>query len=188
MIEKIKYCLGKFFACRQMRVGCIAVLIAVTIAVSTLLGCSIYTVNIFDGETTYKCKDCNYKYTEINSYAQGHTWDTWTASEDGYHSASCTVCGETERTVHVFVEYIPNTDATKDSDGTKTATCVVCAAKDTIIDEGSKLVDPDVDTPVDGCDHMCHNTGFSSIIWKIVKFFWKLFKMNPVCECGEAHY
>ncbi len=141
-----------------------------------------------DGETTFKCKDCSYKYTEINSYAQGHTWDTWTASKDGYHSASCMVCGESERTVHVFVEYIPNNDATKDSDGTKTATCVVCAAKDTIIDEGSKLVDPDTDDPADGCDHMCHKSGFSGFIWKIVRFFWKLFKMNPKCECGATHY
>ena len=152
---------------------------------------------LVDGETTYKCKDCNYKYTETNSYAQGHTWDTWTASDDGYHSASCMVCGETERTVHVFVEYIPNNDATKDSDGTKTATCVVCAAKDTVIDEGSKLpADPDEpdepdtpDTPTDkACDHLCHKGGFVGFIWKIVQFFWKLFKMNHVCECGAAHY
>ena len=151
---------------------------------------------LVDGETTYKCKDCSYKYTEINSYAQGHTWNMWTDNDDGYHSATCTVCGEGERTVHVFVEYIPNNDATKDSDGTKTATCVVCAAKDTVIDEGSKLVDPDTDEPADdpsdnpaeGCDHMCHKTGVTSFFWKIVRFFWKLFKMNPVCECGASHY
>lgn len=146
---------------------------------------------LVDGETTYKCKDCSYKYSEINSYAPGHTWDTWTASADGNHSATCMVCGESETTAHVFVEYIPNNDATKDADGTKTATCVVCAAKDTIIDEGSKLVDPDApdnDNPADGCDHMCHKEGFSGFFWKIVKFFWKLFKMNPVCECGAKHY
>ena len=96
----------------------------------------------------------------------------------------------------VFVEYIPNNDATKDADGTKTATCVVCAAKDTVVDEGSKLVNPDTDEPADdpsdnpaeGCDHMCHNTGVTSFFWKIVRFFWKLFKMNPICECGEVHY
>jgi hypothetical protein len=107
------------------------------------------------------------------------------------------VCGESETTAHVFVEYIPNNDATKDADGTKTATCVVCAAKDTIIDEGSKLpADPDEpdtpDTPEEptdkACDHLCHKGGFVGFIWKIVKFFWKLFKMNPVCACGAAHY
>ena len=30
--------------------------------------------------------------------------------------------------------------------------------------------------------------GFMGFIWKIVKFFSKLFKANPVCECGAAHY
>ena len=38
------------------------------------------------------------------------------------------------------------------------------------------------------CSHMCHSTGFMSFFWKIVCTFWKLFKMNPVCECGMAHY
>jgi hypothetical protein len=38
------------------------------------------------------------------------------------------------------------------------------------------------------CDHMCHKSGFNGFIWKIVRFFWNLFKMNPVCECGVAHY
>ena len=140
-----------------------------------------------DGKTTYKCKDCNYKYSETSSYAQGHDWDTWTATNSQYHSASCKVCGETETTVHIFVEYIPNNDATKDADGTKTATCAVCDATDTVIDEGSKLVDTPED-PADDCSHICHSTGFTSFFWKIIRIFWKLFKMNPVCECGAAHY
>lgn len=38
------------------------------------------------------------------------------------------------------------------------------------------------------CSHICHQSGFMGFIWNIVKFFWKLFKMNPVCECGAAHY
>lgn len=38
------------------------------------------------------------------------------------------------------------------------------------------------------CDHLCHKSGFVGVIWKIVRFFWKLFNMNPVCECGAAHY
>ena len=85
------------------------------------------------------------------------------------------------------MEYIPNNDATKDADGTKTATCVICSAKDTVIDEGSKFVDtPDDST--DGCSHICHSTGISSFFWKIIKMFLKLFRMNPVCECGAAHY
>ncbi len=67
MIEKIKYCLSKLFACRQMRMGCIAVMTAITIAVSTLLGCSIYTVNIFDGENTYTIRTLNGSVTSALS-------------------------------------------------------------------------------------------------------------------------
>ena len=52
--------------------------------------------------------------------------------------------------------------------------------------------DPTPDTPDeptdDACDHLCHKGGFIGFIWKIVKFFSKLFKLNPVCECGVAHY
>ncbi len=40
----------------------------------------------------------------------------------------------------------------------------------------------------DACDHLCHKGGFVGFIWKIVKFFSKLFKINPTCECGVAHY
>jgi hypothetical protein len=52
--------------------------------------------------------------------------------------------------------------------------------------------EPTPDTPdeptYDACDHLCHKGGFMGFIWKIVKFFSKLFKINPVCECGAAHY
>ena len=54
-------------------------------------------------------------------------------------------------------------------------------------------VEPDVpgtpDKPTyEACDHLCHKGGFMGFIWKIVKFFSKLFKINPVCDCGAAHY
>ncbi len=44
------------------------------------------------------------------------------------------------------------------------------------------------DEPTDNCDHLCHKSGILGFFWKIVKFFSKLFKINPVCECGVAHY
>lgn len=40
----------------------------------------------------------------------------------------------------------------------------------------------------DSCDHLCHESGFMGFIWKILNFFYKLFKMNPTCACGIAHY
>ncbi len=38
------------------------------------------------------------------------------------------------------------------------------------------------------CDHMCHKDGIMCFFWKIINFFSKLFGLNPVCECGAAHY
>lgn len=41
------------------------------------------------------------------------------------------------------------------------------------------------DTKAANCSHMCHKNNF---IWKILRFFFKLFKIQPVCECGVKHY
>lgn len=68
MIEKIKYCFTRVFSCKRLRVGCVAVFSAITIAVVTLLGCSIYTVNVFDGENTYTVRTLN---TNIMSVISG---------------------------------------------------------------------------------------------------------------------
>ena len=69
MIEKIKYHLSRIFNSRQMRVSCMAVMTALTIAVVTLLGNSIYTVNIFDGENTYPIRTLSNNVTNVLSNA-----------------------------------------------------------------------------------------------------------------------
>ena len=38
------------------------------------------------------------------------------------------------------------------------------------------------------CSHLCHKSGFMGFIWKIINFFNKLFKINPKCSCGNAHW
>jgi hypothetical protein len=38
------------------------------------------------------------------------------------------------------------------------------------------------------CSCMCHKSGLIGIIWKILRFFYKIFKINPVCGCGVNHY
>ena len=68
MIEKIKYCFTRVLSCKRLRVGCVAVFSAITIAVVTLLGSSIYTVNVFDGENTYTVRTLN---TNIMSVISG---------------------------------------------------------------------------------------------------------------------
>ncbi len=67
MIEKIKYHLSSALKSRQMRVGAISLLTALTIAVVTLLNCSIHTINIFDGETTYTVRSLNNNAASVMS-------------------------------------------------------------------------------------------------------------------------
>lgn len=59
MLEKIKYRLSETLLSRQTRVKCIAVMSAFTIAVITLLGFSVNTVKIYDGEKTYTVRSLN---------------------------------------------------------------------------------------------------------------------------------
>ncbi len=69
-----------------------------------------------------------------------------------------------------------------------------------IVDESSEIIDepvtdpeepttdPDDDTTDNNCSCNCHKSGFMGFIWKLLRFFYKLFKINPVCACGVAHY
>ncbi len=44
------------------------------------------------------------------------------------------------------------------------------------------------DEPEKKCSCNCHKSGFMSFIWKITRFFCKLFGTNRTCACGIAHY
>lgn len=55
MLEKIKYRLSDAEFIKRTRVRCIAAMTAVTIAVVTLLGFSLNTVKVFDGEKPTPC-------------------------------------------------------------------------------------------------------------------------------------
>lgn len=47
----------------------------------------------------------------------------------------------------------------------------------------------DGEVPLPDCSHICHsNNKVVSFIWKIVNFFNKLFRVNPICECGCYHF
>ena len=67
MLEKIKYRLSKSLLSAQTRISCIAVMTALTIAVVTLLGLSLNTVEIFDGEQTYTVRSLNVNVANVLS-------------------------------------------------------------------------------------------------------------------------
>ena len=67
MIEKIKYHLSALIKSKQMRVSAISFLTALTIAVVTLLNCSIHTIKIFDGEKTYTVRSFNNNVASVMS-------------------------------------------------------------------------------------------------------------------------
>ncbi len=67
MIEKIKYHLFSFFKSKQVRVSAISFLTALTIAVVTLLNCSIHTIKVFDGEKTYVVRSLNNNVASVMS-------------------------------------------------------------------------------------------------------------------------
>ena len=58
--------------------------------------------------------------------------------------------------------------------------------KDSKCDDCGKKLSGD---KTDNCTCMCHKeNGFMKFIYKIVSLFWKLFKTNKSCACGNTHY
>ena len=61
--------------------------------------------------------------------------------------------------------------------------------KDTNADGKCDTCSKDLGSPSSKCGCMCHKeSGFSKFIYKILRFFWKLFGMNKSCSCGTVHY
>lgn len=135
------------------------------------------------GSNRYHCTVCGSFYDEELS-PLGHTEITIkghapTCTDTGLtDGVKCGICNETltaQQTIGQLVHKDDNEDYRCDYG---------CGHK------FEKPAEPDTpDEPIDDtCDHLCHKSGFMGFIWKIVRFFWKLFRMNPVCECGVAHY
>ncbi len=123
------------------------------------------------GELTYTCS-CNDSYTEeieINPY--NHIGETEirnikdsTCTEKGYTGDTyCLDCG-------AKIADGKETDIKGHTDNDGNNSCDVC---------GETLK---------ACSHICHKTGFMGFIWKILRIFFKLFGVQPVCSCGVAHY
>lgn len=131
-----------------------------------------------------------------------------TCTLEGSKHIECTACETVIKT-----EIIPKLSHTYEITNTVSSTCTkngltvyTCACGDsyseTVKAKGHSYGDDGICVNCDdynkaydktandseNCSHLCHKGGFMGFIWKIVQIFIRLFKTNPVCECGAAHY
>lgn len=138
----------------------------------------------------------------------GHNYSSeWTVdraascTENGSKSHHCTRCdAKADITViaksgHSMSAYVITKQSTCTDKGTERADCSKCDHYETriIAAKGHNYGDNGIcsncgSDKTKDCSHLCHESGFMGFIWKIVQFFWKLFKMNLVCSCGAKHY
>ena len=137
------------------------------------------TANGYTGDTY--CLGCGVttsKGREIS--AKGHSYDSGkittaaTCKATGVKTYTCTVCKATKTETVAKLNH-------RDSNGD--GKCDMCGFK---VGESGKPDTPD-DSSND-CNHICHKSGFEHFLYIIVRMFWRLFKINQVCDCGFKHY
>ena len=156
------------------------------------------------------CSVCNSNESEIIA-ALGHNWNSRiidkspTCTEKGESHVTCTKCGEVSKTFEETLpheassEWVVRTEPSCNRQGQKDLKCKNCGKtletrsipmlehtdndKDGICDVCSAKI---IKEPT--CSHICHKTGFSGFLWKIINIFNKLFKINKECSCGKYHW
>ena len=127
-----------------------------------------------EGSKSHHCTRCEAKkdvtVTDKIPHSYKLTVTAQTCTANGYTTYTC-ICGDTY--VSDYTDKLSHTDADGD------CLCDFCHSE----------ITPETDEDnVLKCSHICHQTGFMGFIWKVINFFQMLFGVNPVCECGVAHY
>jgi len=161
------------------------------------------------GIKTFKCSTCGNTYTEtIPVTGHKEVIDKAIAAtcktEGKTQGSHCSVCGYVikaqtviKKTPHTYTLAVK--DPTCTENGATIYTCSACGdtysesipAIGHIDDDGDGMCDlcnKNLGGGVADCDHICHKGGFSGFIYKIIRIFWKLFKINKTCACGVNHY
>ena len=156
------------------------------------------------GYTTYTCA-CGDSYIADETPALGHTESVWitdsnpTCTTEGSKHIECTVCEEILRTEAIpVIEHSYNAVVTAPTCTAKGYTTYTCACGDTYVSDYVAETDHNYNNSgictecgadrAENCFCNCHKDGFIGFIWKILRFFYKIFGTNRICDCGIAHY
>lgn len=141
MIEKIKYRLLEATSSKRMRIRAIAVMTALTVAVITLLSCSIHTVKIFDGEKTYTVRSLN---NNVASVLEGLD-----LKSDNYSITHTSVKDRVTsvKIAYTFPVYITQGDTTAEVEFTGGTVADALSLLGITVDEFD-FVEPSVDTEI----------------------------------------
>ena len=187
--ERCKYCLT---CSKRMAVEVIPKVGHVPVEIVVPATCTA------DGSKTTTCAVCRATcgYEVIPAKGHGNTYSVTTVaptcSSVGEKVIYCYDCNkavgseEIECTSHNSGAWNVDFEPAEGRDGQMTRYCINCGmpleSKAIVNNSGNN------DTDNTACSHICHNTGISGFFWNIIRIFWKIFRMNPVCECGAAHY
>ena len=160
-----------------------------------------------EGYTFHICSICGDSYTNSVTEKLGHTYEDIvvvpTCTTDGYTKYVCMACGESyvdsivPAKGHSY-QAITN-KPTCENDGSVVEICSICGDTGTVeILKATGHNDSDSDGICDSCGKqldaskncscLCHKSGFMGFIYKIVRIFWKLFRIKKTCACGTVHY
>lgn len=133
-----------------------------------------------DGEMTFTCTNCGDTYTETISATQHNpvtaSGTPATCTEDGLTDGTkCSVCGTVIKAQEVI-------KATGHTDNDQDGVCDMCG------EDANTNKPTEPSDPTKYCTCLCHKTGFMGFIYKIIRIFWKIFRINKTCVCGEVHY
>jgi len=124
----------------------------------------------------YTCLLCGEMVEREVGEPTEHIWMTQTAE-----IATCTRPGHSEYKrclICLKEDGRENYEQLKHTDGDGNGKCDYCNSAFYDDGEGSKT-----------CGCICHKENFfMQIIYKIISFFWRLFKIGHSCDCGAVHY
>ena len=151
------------------------------------------------GYTTYTCA-CGDSYVDDYVGTKKHDYSSTvttpaTHTKEGVLTYTCSACGDsyTDSIAKTPEHTYTNTYVVAPTCKAEGYTAHVCECgdvkKDNFIEKTGHLYKGRVcENCGDECSCMCHYSGFMAFIWKIINFFYKLFRVNKTCACGMIHY